>query len=186
MAPWVRPGSQDKAASQFGYDEPVRKAELLDLFDFVDYVWDEFGRAIPESQLSRIAPGSGWPTLRHCLGHMLAAHERWIPAILELKTGTMPEYGPSDLVNWMQLDAERERIRAPLRERIETLSDDALAETHDVNVDGEVLQYSRGELAAHLLLHERGHHGDVTTLLWQLDIDVDIAIEYRFFLDYRR
>lgn len=164
----------------------MRKAELLSLSDYADYVWDEFTRAIPESELRRIAPGSGWPTLRDCLGHMLAAHERWTPAILEQKTGTMPEYGPGDFVSWDDLDAERNRLRAPLREQLEVWSDDTLADVWDVNVDGEVLRYSRGELVAHLLLLERGHHGDVTTLLWQLNIDVDIAIEYRFFLGNRK
>jgi uncharacterized damage-inducible protein DinB len=41
---------------------------------------------------------------------------------------------------------------------------------------------SRGELVLHLLLHERGHHGDVTTLFWQLGIEPDIGLDYRFHL----
>ena len=117
---------------------------------------------------------------------MLAAHDRWVPAVLELKTGTMPELGPNDFVEWRQLDAERQRVRATLRERLETWSDDALAQVHDVDVDGELVRYSRGELVAHLLLHERGHHGDVTTLFWQLGMEADVAIEYRFYLDSQR
>jgi hypothetical protein len=33
-----------------------------------------------------------------------------------------------------------------------------------------------------LLLHERGHHGDVTTLFWQLGVDAETQLEYRFHL----
>jgi uncharacterized damage-inducible protein DinB len=53
---------------------------------------------------------------------------------------------------------------------------------YTVNVDGEMLPYSRGELLTHLLLHERGHHGDVSTLFYQLGIEPDMRVEYRFHL----
>lgn len=160
-------------------------AELRNLFDYTDHVWGEFRRVVANADLAREAPGSGWPTLQNCLGHMLAAHERWVPAILRLQTGSMPEYAPGDLATWTQLDNERERVRAPLREALDEWTDDELSVIHEVDVDGEPLRYSRGDLVTHLLLHERGHHGDVTTLFWQLGIDADVAIEYRFFLDRR-
>jgi uncharacterized damage-inducible protein DinB len=51
-----------------------------------------------------------------------------------------------------------------------------------VDVDGDPIQYSRGELITHLLLHERGHHGDVTTLFWQLGLEPETLLEYRFHL----
>ena len=37
-------------------------------------------------------------------------------------------------------------------------------------------------MITHLLLHERGHHGDVTTLFWQLGFDTETVLEYRFHL----
>jgi len=36
----------------------------------------------------------------------------------------------------------------------------------------------------HVLLHERQHHGDVNTLLYQLGIEIPI-VEYRFSLPER-
>jgi uncharacterized damage-inducible protein DinB len=68
-----------------------------------------------------------------------------------------------------------------LRGQIAGWSDEELSETHDVNIYGEPIRYSRSELIVHLLLHERGHHGDVTTLFWQLGIDAP-QLEYRFHL----
>jgi uncharacterized damage-inducible protein DinB len=45
--------------------------------------------------------------------------------------------------------------------------------------------YSPADIFAHTLLHERQHHGDVHTLLYQLGIEVPI-VEYRFSLPERR
>jgi uncharacterized damage-inducible protein DinB len=97
----------------------------------------------------------------------------------------MPEIGPDDFATWEQIDSVRSRAREALGRPLRAWSDGELAMTHDVEIDGEVIRYSRGELIAHLLLHERGHHGDVTTLLWQLSMDPDMEIEYRFFLGRR-
>jgi hypothetical protein len=44
--------------------------------------------------------------------------------------------------------------------------------------------YSPADIFAHTLLHERQHHGDVHTLLYQLGIEVPI-VEYRFSLPER-
>jgi uncharacterized damage-inducible protein DinB len=160
----------------------VRKAELLQLFGHTDYVWAKFRSHVPDAELSRIAEGSGWPTLRNCLWHIVVAYDRWVPAIVDLKNGTMPEIGAEDFMTWEQIDAGRSRVRRALGERLRAWSDEELAVIQDVEIDGTMLRYSRGELSAHLLLHERGHHGDVTTLLWQLGMEPDIQLDYRFFL----
>jgi uncharacterized damage-inducible protein DinB len=94
----------------------------------------------------------------------------------------MPNTGPDDFLTWAQMDAHRRSTRDSLRAALERWDDAALAEQHDVNVDGEFIRYSRGELITHLLLHERGHHGDVTTLFWQLGVDAETQLEYRFHL----
>ena len=54
-----------------------------------------------------------------------------------------------------------------------------------MNVDGETLLYSPAEIFVHALLHEREHHGDIGTLLYQLGIEVPL-VEYRFSLVNRR
>lgn len=160
----------------------MRKAELQQLLAYTDYVWGEFRRVVSDSELSRVAEGSGWPTLRDCLSHMVQAHARWVPAIVDLRTGSMSELENDDCATWDQIEAARADVRNPLRERLDSWSEDELAASHNVDVDGAFVPYTRGELIAHLLLHERGHHGDVTTLFWQLGIEAEIALEYRFFL----
>jgi uncharacterized damage-inducible protein DinB len=50
-----------------------------------------------------------------------------------------------------------------------------------MNVDGETLLYRPADIFVHVLLHERQHHGDVNTLLYQLGLEVPI-VEYRFSL----
>lgn len=112
----------------------------------------------------------------------MLAYDRWVPAIVDLETRPLPHVADGDFRTWAQIDTQRMRVQEPLRQWLETCSDAELAEQHDVNVDGDVLRYSRGELALHLLLHERGHNGDVTTLFWQLGIEPETWPEYRFHL----
>ncbi len=69
---------------------------------------------------------------------------------------------------------------------MESLSDEELQEIRTFDIDGEKIPYSYGELLAHVALHERGHHGDVTTLFSQLGIEADAAFEYRFLLGRSR
>jgi uncharacterized damage-inducible protein DinB len=159
------------------------KASLEDLFAYTGWVWDQVKQTIPnEEALHAIAPGSGWPTLRNCLSHIIVAYDRWVPAIIDLESQPLPELGPDDFRSWPQLDSERRRRRDSLKTALEGWTDADLAEMHDMNIDGETVRYSRGELIAHLLLHERGHHGDVTTLFWQLGMGDDTLLEYRFYL----
>jgi uncharacterized damage-inducible protein DinB len=54
----------------------------------------------------------------------------------------------------------------------------------EMNVDGDTIVYSPADIFAHTLLHERQHHSDVHTLLYQLGIEVPI-VEYRFSLPER-
>ena len=53
-----------------------------------------------------------------------------------------------------------------------------------MDIDGEPILYSPGEILAHVMLHERQHHGDLNTLLYQLGVDIPI-VEYRFSLPER-
>jgi uncharacterized damage-inducible protein DinB len=159
------------------------KAALLDLFAYTEWVWQQIRTAAPgDETLVAVAPGSGWPTLRMCLAHLVLAYDRWVPAIVDLETGQLPQIADGDFLTWSQLEAERTRTRDVLKGTIEQLTDEELARQHDINVDGSLIAYSPGELILHVLLHERGHHGDVTTLFWQLGIEAETAFEYRFHL----
>jgi uncharacterized damage-inducible protein DinB len=94
----------------------------------------------------------------------------------------MPDLPPDDFLTWPQIETHRRRTRGELQSHLEAWTDADLHELHEVDVDGEPVRYSRGELITHLLLHERGHHGDVTTLFWQLGLDPETLLEYRFHL----
>ncbi len=158
------------------------KAALQDLFAYTGWAWEQIKAEIPDdATLRAVAPGSGWPALRNCLAHIVLAYERWVPAIVDLKSRPLPDLAPDDFLTWPEIDADRRRTRAALQSHLDAWTDADLRQRHEVDVDGEPIQYSRGELIIHLLMHERGHHGDVTTLFWQLGLDETI-LEYRFHL----
>ena len=159
------------------------KAALQDLFAYTGWAWDQIKAAIPDDEtLSAVAPGSGWPALRNCLAHIVLAYDRWVPAIVELKSQPLPDLTPDDFITWPQVEAQRRRTRDALQSHLAGWTDADLRELHEIDVDREPIRYSRGELIIHLLLHERGHHGDVTTLFWQLGLDSETPLEYRFHL----
>jgi uncharacterized damage-inducible protein DinB len=159
------------------------KQALHDLFAYTGWAWEQIRTAIPDDEtLIVVAPGSGWPALRNCLGHIILAYDRWLPAIVDLESRPLPELPPDDYLTWSQIDAHRRRTRDPLESHLNDWTDADLSQQHDVDIGGEPIRYSRAELITHLLLHERGHHGDVTTLLWQLGLDAEIPLEYRFHL----
>ena len=159
------------------------KAALQDFFAYTGWAWDEIKSAIPDDETLRaVAPGSGWPTLRNCVSHIVLANDRWVPAIVDLKSQPLPDPAPDDFMNWSQIDTHRRRTRDALQSHLDAWTDAELSELRLVDVDGDPIRYSRGELITHLLLHERGHHGDVTTLFWQLGLDSETLLEYRFHL----
>lgn len=161
----------------------MNKADLLDLFEYTEFAWRQLVTVTADDEvLLRPAPNSGWPTLRNCLGHMVVAYGRWSPAIIDRKTGELPPIREGDFLTWKSLDEAHSAARRQLRERVERWSEPELRDLADVEVYGETIRYSRSELIVHMLLHERGHHGDVTTLFWQLGIDAQTTLEYRFHL----
>ena len=159
------------------------RAALQDLFAYTGWAWDQIRARIPDDETVRaVAPGSGWPALRNCLAHIILAYDRWVPAIVDLESRPLPDLAPGDFVTSAQIDAHRSRTRDALQSHTEAWTDIDLREQHVVDIDGEALRYSRSELITHLLLHERGHHGDVTTLFWQLGFESETVLEYRFHL----
>jgi uncharacterized damage-inducible protein DinB len=157
----------------------MNRAAIEELFAFTDYSWREYEGAIRphgDGTLTESAPGSGWPTLRDALTHINWAYVRWLadPA------GTSDE--PAERVqSWDELDAYRRRVLGHAREYFDSLGDAELATPRAMNIDGETLMYSPADIFVHALLHERQHHGDLNTLLYQLQIEVPV-VEYRFSL----
>ena len=155
------------------------RAAIEELFTFTDYSWREYYRAIRplgDDGLTIPAPGSGWPALRDALAHINWAYVRWLadPA------GTTDE--PVKAVkSWDDLDAFRREVRDHAREYLDSLGEEELLKPRDMNVDGETRRYSPADIFVHVFLHERQHHGDLNTLLYQHGVDVPI-VEYRFSL----
>ncbi len=155
------------------------RAAIEQLLAFTDYSWREYEgviRPLGDEVLTRPAPGSGWPALRDALAHIVWAYVRWLadPA------GTSDE--PVERVtSWDELEDYRRGVRGHMREYLDTLGEDELVTPREMDVDGEMLRYSPADIFAHAMLHERQHHGDLNTLLYQLGIQVPI-VEYRFSL----
>lgn len=159
------------------------KAALQDFFAYTGWAWNEIKARIADDETLRAAvPGSGWPALRNCLGHIVLAYDRWVPAIIDLATRPIPDLAPDRFLTWPELEAHRRQTRDALQIHLDGWTDADLRELHDVDVDGDHLRYTRGELITHLLMHERGHHGDVTTLFYQLGFNSETVLEYRFHL----
>ena len=158
------------------------RAALEQLFSFTDYAWREHERAIRplgDEVLTKPAPGSGWPALRDALAHINWAYVRWLTDPKRTSSEPVPT-----VTSWVELDAYRHRVRSHARKYFDSLSDEALVARRDMLVDGNTMRYSPADIFAHVFLHERQHHGDVNTLLYQLGVEVPV-VEYRFSLPDR-
>jgi uncharacterized damage-inducible protein DinB len=159
------------------------RAAVEELWTFTDHSWRVYERVIRplgDDLLTSPAPGSGWPALRDALTHMVWPYVRWLadPA------GTTDE--PVERVeSWDELEAYRSRVRDHDRAYLDSLDDEELLTPREMNVDGEMIGYSPADIFVHAMLHERQHHGDLNTLLYQHGVEVPI-VEYRFSLPERR
>jgi len=155
------------------------RAAIARLFDFTDYSWQEYEaviRPLGDRVLITPAPGSGWPSLRDALAHINWAYVRWLadPA-RTTKAAVEP------VTSWAELEDYRRRVRTRARTYLDSLGDGELATSRPMDVDGATLAYSPADILTHVLLHERQHHGDLNTLLYQLGVEVPV-VEYRFSL----
>ncbi|HUF52236.1 MAG TPA: DinB family protein [Dehalococcoidia bacterium] len=150
--------------------------------NFTDFAWADIETTLKSDNdsLQREAAGSGWPAMRNCLAHILRGRERWNDAIIDGKTGGMPDLAEGTMMTWDELNAYRHETGSRLTDFLEALDDTALHEKAEVDIDGTPLLYSPMDLALHLVLHEISHHGDVSTLMYQLGIEPWVPY-YRFY-----
>ena len=158
------------------------RAAIEDLFAFTDYSWNAYEkriRPLGAELLTRPAPGSGWPALRDALAHINWAYVRWLanPTQMTDKAVELVE-------SWEELDDYRRRVRSHARQYLASLGDEQLLASREMKVDGNPMLYSPADIFVHVFLHERQHHGDLNTLLYQLGIEIPI-VEYRFSLEGR-
>jgi uncharacterized damage-inducible protein DinB len=155
------------------------RAALEGLFAFTDYSWRTYADAIRplgDHVLTRRAPGSGWPALRDALVHINWAYVRWLAD--PNGTSAIP---PEAVNSWDELENYRSRVRHRFREYLDSLGDEQLLAMREMNIDGNSMLYSPADIFVHVLLHERAHHGDLNTLLYQLGHE-PVMVEYRFSL----
>jgi uncharacterized damage-inducible protein DinB len=111
--------------------------------------------------------------------HINWAYVRWLAD----PTGTSA-IEPERISSWDELEDYRRRVHRRFREYLDALSDDELTTPRDMNIDGRIMRYSPAEILVHVLLHEREHHGDLGTLLYQHGLE-PVMVEYRFSLPER-
>jgi len=162
----------------------MNRDALLELFDYTTFTWATYGKAmqqLPPDAFLRPIEGSGWASLRQPLFHIAAGWDEWICEL----TGAEPQTIESaDVTTWEELEAIRSKMRPLLLRIIEETPDEELHSTTDVTVGGR----SRSDIIAHILLHERGHHGDVSTLLSALGAEVPMSdyLVYAWFRDRQK
>jgi uncharacterized damage-inducible protein DinB len=163
---------------------------LRELFEYAEFTWNSYGRTLaklPDDAFTREIPGSGWADLRHALFHVALAWDGWAYERFGL---TLPELEHQDVANWNELTEHRTRVRSLMRRALDETDDETLAARNvPMWEDTPARQLvSIGDVLAHVLLHERGHHGDISTLFSQLGAEppnMDYLI-YRFFKSRER
>ena len=161
----------------------MNRQAVEELFAFTDYAWREYERdlrPLGDAMLTRPAPGSGWPSMQDVLTHITHAYVRWLAS----PAGTT-DLPAEHVTTWDELNDYRRRVVGHARGYLDSLGDSELSTRRVMNVDGETMLYSPAEIFVHVLLHERQHHGDLNTLLYQLGVEVPM-VEYRFSLSERR
>lgn len=162
----------------------MNRDAIQELFDYTGWAWNAITTAIADAgaeALTRPAPGSGWPAFRDCLGHIVLAYQRWCSGLPQRKTLGMDHFDASAIATFEELEGYRAAAREEFKSFLDALSDADLVKVQDFDIDGDTIRYSYAELMTHLLLHERGHHGDLSTLFYQLGMEMPMA-EYRFHL----
>jgi uncharacterized damage-inducible protein DinB len=149
----------------------VRRDAIEELYDYTDFAWAAMGEAIrglAAGSLTRSAPGSGWPALGDCLRHIVGAYDGWLHR--ELKLGSLVDPAPTSLTTWESFDGYRRSVRTTFRRGLDQTPDQSLYEeiTRRYDEEDEPETLSLADILTNLLLHERRHHGDVTTLVHQL------------------
>ena len=160
----------------------MNRAAIEELFAFTDFSWrlhEQTIRPLGDERLCEPMPGSGWPALRDALMHISWAYERWISDPERVTTDV--SFDMQSTRSWEDIDQYRRKVRGHSRQYLDSLSDSELTTAREMDIDGESLMFSPADIFAHALLHEREHHGDISTLLYQMGVEPPI-VEYRFYL----
>jgi uncharacterized damage-inducible protein DinB len=165
----------------------LNRSTLQELYDFDGWAWDQLAetvKSLPDGTFARPAPGSGWPAIRNCMGHIAFGYSAWMSRLEGGELDTID----FDQADWAAMDGFYKAVRKRFRAYFDSLTDDELTSDRDVPTHGgEVRRYTPGEVLAHILSHGRAHHGDLFTLFHQLGLDLSMPlIDYRYYIDAKR
>lgn len=135
------------------------------LVEFTDFTWETYRKVaarLPEGHLLQPVDGSGWPTLADALFHVASAWDGWLRD--EVRATDVLDVDRSRATSMDYIAAYRARTRGWMRRALDAASDDDL-QRRDVQAFPDGTLGTKAEIFAHILLHERGHHGDISTLL---------------------
>lgn len=157
--------------------------ELYDLTDFTWGIYVELVKTLPEGALAASVPGSGWPALIDALGHLNYAYDRWLHETLKARDVIVAE--PKAVADWQTIERWRSEARDSFRQILDGTPDDELCVPNIAVWYDERARMSRADILAHILLHERAHHGDISTLFYHHGIAMP-SMDYGMYLWSRR
>jgi uncharacterized damage-inducible protein DinB len=161
---------------------------LDELYDYTGWAWDRIVALIeaqPPDLFAKPAPSSGWPSIAACLSHVLMTYDGWLNggwSGLKLGDLSYPGRWPQPIDDWAALKAYRGRVRTSFRTTLEVPD----AELHEARFreGGQGSPMSRADILANLVLHERGHHGDLNTLFHQHNV-TGYLLDYAMYITHR-
>jgi uncharacterized damage-inducible protein DinB len=165
----------------------VDRDAIQEFFEYTGWAWDRIGTVLAPRGPEIIAqemPNSGWPALWDCLRHMSFAYDIWASR-LDGRPQVAFDPGPPD---WESLNLYHQTARSRLSAYLSRVSDKELHTERDFETIDGVRPYPPSLILWNVLWHDRGHHGDVNTLLYQHGIpDEDWPwLEYRAFINTKR
>jgi uncharacterized damage-inducible protein DinB len=167
------------------------RAAIEELYAYTDFAWERLGKTIEklsDKQYVDAVPGSGWPSVRRAVLHVLNAYDGWMNDDkwgLGLHETPFPDVESWDdlyekVPDWKATQAFRKSLRATFRKALD-VPDEELFRRRTFDLEFGPEELSPADVLTNLLLHERGHHGDFNTLFHQLGVK-SLFVDYRFFV----
>lgn len=163
----------------------MNREAIIELFDYTGWAWERIAKVIDEQLRDAYATpmaGSGWPSIAACLSHSVSAYDGWLNMSwggIELGEVTYPATWPEPVNDWEAMKAYHARVRESFRQVV-NLPEGVLYEERTIDDGFGPERIRTADILANLVIHERGHHGDLNTL-FHLHGVKSYFIDYRFF-----